>query len=114
MKKNRHEVGLYDPVGVDKEGNEITLMDVLASDPDPVMEEIEYKMDRERLMETMKKLTDKERKVLCLRYGLNGGGKRTQWEIARLLGISRSYVSRIEKKAVQAVSSLLGVAPGAG
>lgn len=109
-RKNRNEVGLYEPVGVDKEGNEVTLMDVLGSEPDSILEEIEYKLDRERLIEGIKKLSEKERKVLALRYGLNGGGRRTQWEIARLLGISRSYVSRIEKKAVQTVSSLLGAA----
>jgi RNA polymerase sporulation-specific sigma factor len=99
-KKSRSEVFLYDPIGTDKEGNEITLIDILGTDPDSVSELVEKFYESRRLREKLKKLTKRERKVLELRYGLGGGHRKTQREIARLFGISRSYVSRIEKKAL--------------
>lgn len=100
LKRVRGEVSLYDPIGVDREGNEITLIDVLGSDPDIVPELVEKRLDEGRLREKLKELGGKERQVLELRYGIAGGPRKTQREIARMLGISRSYVSRIEKKAV--------------
>jgi RNA polymerase sporulation-specific sigma factor len=100
-KRTRTEVSLYDPIGVDREGNEITLMDVLEATPDvEVVDMVGREMDRKRLVHYLSVLDSKERTVLELRYGLRGRISRTQREIARLLGISRSYVSRIEKKAV--------------
>jgi RNA polymerase sporulation-specific sigma factor len=96
----RGEVSLYDPIGVDREGNEITLIDVLGSDPDVVPDLVGKRLDESKLREKLKKLGGKERQVLELRYGISGGVRKTQREIARMLGISRSYVSRIEKKAV--------------
>ncbi|MDR9757921.1 MAG: sigma-70 family RNA polymerase sigma factor [Thermoanaerobacterales bacterium] len=99
-KKSRSEIFLYDPIGTDKEGNEITLIDILGTDPDSVSELVEKFYESRRLREKLKKLTKRERKVLELRYGLGGGHRKTQREIARLFGISRSYVSRIEKKAL--------------
>lgn len=100
-KKNRSEVSLYDPIGTDKEGNEITLMDVLGTGPEAISEMVENFFEERRLLEKVKKLNKRERKVLELRYGLFGSLKRTQREIARYLGISRSYVSRIEKRAIK-------------
>lgn len=100
LKRVRGEVSLYDPIGVDREGNEITLIDVLGSDPDIVPELVEKRLDERRLREKLQELGGKERQVLELRYGIAGGPRKTQREIARMLGISRSYVSRIEKKAV--------------
>ncbi|WP_209466621.1 RNA polymerase sporulation sigma factor SigK [Symbiobacterium terraclitae] len=100
LKRVRGEVSLYDPIGVDREGNEITLIDVLGSDPDVVPELVGKRLDESKLREKLKKLGGKERQVLELRYGISGGARKTQREIARMLGISRSYVSRIEKKAV--------------
>lgn len=99
-RKTRSEVSLYDPIGVDREGNEITLIDVLGSDPDVVPDLVGSKFEEKKLREKLARLQGKERKVLELRYGLGNGIRKTQREIARLLGISRSYVSRIEKKAV--------------
>ncbi|HHY39463.1 MAG TPA: RNA polymerase sporulation sigma factor SigK [Clostridia bacterium] len=99
-KRARKEVYLYEPIGTDKEGNEITLMDVLRSDPDDVSDCVGCRFDKARLEEVIKTLDKKERQVIEMRYGLRGQKRRTQREIARLLGISRSYVSRIEKKAV--------------
>lgn len=100
LKRVRGEVSLYDPIGVDREGNEIQLIDVLGSDPDVVPELVGRRLDESRLREKLKRLAGKERQVLELRYGISGGVRKTQREIARMLGISRSYVSRIEKKAV--------------
>ena len=99
-KRVRGEVSLYDPIGVDREGNEITLIDVLGSDPDVVPDLVGRKFEERNLREKLSKLASKERQVLEMRYGLGTGITKTQREIARILGISRSYVSRIEKKAV--------------
>jgi RNA polymerase sporulation-specific sigma factor len=100
LKRTRGEVSLYDPIGVDREGNEITLLDVLGSDPDVVPDLVGKRLDESKLREKLQSLGGKERQVLELRYGITGGLRKTQREIARMLGISRSYVSRIEKKAV--------------
>lgn len=98
-KKTRSEVMLDDPIGSDKEGNEITLMDILAADDD-VAETVEQTVEQEAMYRRMASLSRRERKVLELRYGLIGGIRKTQREISKLLGISRSYVSRIEKRAL--------------
>ncbi|QGG49363.1 RNA polymerase sigma factor [Heliorestis convoluta] len=108
MKKTRGEVSLHDPIGVDKEGNEITLIDILGSDGDSVPDIVESALEQARLLNKMKKLTKRERYVLELRYGLLSGVRQTQREIAKNLGISRSYVSRIEKRAVQKLMKDLG------
>lgn len=107
-KKIQNEVFLQDPIGVDKEGNEITLIDVISNDGDTVIEEVELKMQVKRLYNKMKSiLKNREKLVLELRYGLFNGSSKTQREIAQLLGISRSYVSRIEKKAIKKLSKEL-------
>ena len=104
-KKLKGEVSLYEPIGVDKEGNDIALMDILGTDPDMVMEEVELKIQARNLYNMMRKVLKKrEQIVLELRYGLLNGRHKTQREIAQLLGISRSYVSRIEKRAISKLS----------
>ena len=95
--KKKGEVSIYDPIGVDKEGNEISLMDVLGTEPDIVAETVETSFEYQMLMKRIKVLTKREKKVIELRFGLINGVKKTQREIAKMLGISRSYVSRIEK-----------------
>ncbi len=97
-KKVKQEISLNDPIGVDKDGNEITLEDILGGDSDEVPDEVELILLGEKLKRVIKKLKPRERKVLLMRYGLEGKKKYTQREIAGELGISRSYVSRIEKK----------------
>ncbi len=99
IRKLRQEVSIYDPIGYDKEGNEISLMDILTADSD-ILEEIEAKMQGEKVKDKMDALSGREREVIEMRYGIFNGLKETQRDIARKLGISRSYVSRIEKKAV--------------
>ncbi|HEY5583819.1 MAG TPA: RNA polymerase sporulation sigma factor SigK [Ruminiclostridium sp.] len=104
-KKTQSEVSLQDPIGVDGEGNEMTLIDILVNDADSIVEEVELKMEVKRLYNKMKEvLKNREKMILELRYGLLNGNSRTQLEIGRMLGISRSYVSRIEKKAIKKLS----------
>ena len=104
-KKIQSEVSLHDPIGVDREGNEITLIDVIGNEAESVIEEVELKMQVKRLYNKMKAVLKKrEKTVLELRYGLLNGTSKTQREIAGMLGISRSYVSRIEKKAIKKLS----------
>ncbi len=101
LKKSRGEVSIYDPIGIDKEGNEISLIDVLSSNAEAISDQVENEFEQKALLEKVKKLTKRERLVLELRYGLMNSPRRTQREIAKSLGISRSYVSRIEKRAIQ-------------
>lgn len=100
-KKTKVEVSLYDPIGVDKEGNEIALIDILGTEGDTVSETVESFYDQERVVKYLNHLNQREKSVLELRYGLLGGFRKTQRDIAKKMGISRSYVSRIEKKAIQ-------------
>jgi len=101
-KKTQSEVSLQDPIGVDRDGNEIALIDVIGNESESVVEEVELKMQVKRLYNKMKDvLKAREKMVLELRYGLLNGTGKTQREIAKMLGISRSYVSRIEKKAIK-------------
>jgi RNA polymerase sporulation-specific sigma factor len=101
-KKVKSEVYLHDPIGVDKEGNEISLMDVLSSEEDSIIEIVESKMQEKKLYNKINScLLDRERHIIEMRYGLLDGVPKTQREIAKMLGISRSYVSRIEKRALK-------------
>ena len=101
-KKNGKEVSLYEPIGTDREGNEIRLYDIMETDDDDIPEKIYLKENIQKLYEKVEsELSQREKLVLKMRYGLYNGEQYTQREIARQLGISRSYVSRIEKSAVQ-------------
>lgn len=102
--KRKAEVLLHDPIGTDKEGNEITLLDVLGTDSDDVLNEVDKKILEAKLYEVIKRLKIRERTVLAMRFGLPMGRRKTQKEIARTLGISRSYVSRIEKKVIAKIA----------
>lgn len=103
-KKLQGEMLIHEPIGSDKEGNEITLMDILGTDPDMICEKVQLNLEEEKLYDLLKELDYRERIVIKMRYGLQDGEQYTQREIAKHLGISRSYVSRIEKKAVQKLS----------
>lgn len=98
-KKKSREVSLYEPIGQDKEGNEIHLVDIIEQQTFDVVEDMELRDNIKKLMEYMKDdLTERERQILVMRYGLGGGKELTQNDVGELFGISRSYVSRIEKK----------------
>lgn len=101
-KKYKNDVSLSDPVGSDKDGNELTLMDLLYDSEDAVFVEVDKSIEREKFLSFIKGvLSEREYTVLCLRYGLKGGENYAQREVAKFLKISRSYISRIEKKAVE-------------
>ncbi len=100
ISREKSNVSIYDPIGVDKEGNEISLIDVL-SEGEGISDKVELEFEHNDLIKKMQKLSERERKVLMLRYGLMGTDRVTQNEIAKSLGISRSYVSRIEKRALK-------------
>lgn len=104
-KKTKSEVSLNDPIGADKEGNSISLIDILCTDENSVMDQVQLKMQVEKLYGRISKLlTSREKTVIELRYGLYGKVSLTQRETSQLLNISRSYVSRIEKKAIEKLS----------
>ena len=101
-KKTSREVSLYEPIGTDREGNEISLLDIIEQDQVDVVDRMETEDKLQRLKGLIaERLSDREREILTLRYGLMGGREVTQREIGRRLGISRSYVSRIEKRALE-------------
>ena len=101
-KKNKVQVSLQDPIGVDKEGNSISLIDILGTEADYVIDQVELKVQISKLYEKLDKiLTEREKEIIQLRYGLTPLGYKTQREISQKLNISRSYVSRIEKKALK-------------
>jgi RNA polymerase sporulation-specific sigma factor len=102
-KKYKGNLSLNDPIGVDKEGNELTIMDMIADDKD-VIEDVERGIVMEKLLEVTKSCLDqREYEIIKLRYGLEGVCMLTQREVADKFGISRSYISRIEKKAIEKI-----------
>ncbi|MCL6452274.1 MAG: RNA polymerase sporulation sigma factor SigK [Alicyclobacillus sp.] len=100
LKKTRKDISLNSPIGTDKEGNEITIGDILGSDADETEEEVSKRLEIRNMMNLMNILDERERKVIELRFGLRDGREWTQNEVADALGISRSYVSRLEKRAL--------------
>lgn len=101
-KKQSREVYLYEPIGTDKDGSTLDLLDILEAEEPDVVEQIDLSEKIEKLYELLDtKLTKREREILYLRYGLKQGKEITQKEIGERMGISRSYVSRIEKKALK-------------
>lgn len=99
-KKTKQEVSIYDPIGYDKEGNEISLIDILTEDNE-IIDTVDMKLQEEKIRGKIDILSKRERQVIEMRYGLLNGLKETQRDIAKKLGISRSYVSRIEKRALK-------------
>ena len=101
-KKHKNNVSLTDPVGTDKDGNELTLIDLLSEKEDSVFAQVEKNIQREKFVAILKKfLSEREFTILSMRYGLEDGAALPQREVAQKLGISRSYISRIEKRAIE-------------
>ena len=96
----KSEVSFDEPLNTDFEGNELLLSDVLGTPADSVYGDVEANAEKEQLKEALKKLSDRERKIMYLRFGLGGGEEMTQKDVADLLGISQSYISRLEKKII--------------
>ena len=107
-KKLQGEVSLSDSIETDKDGNALYLMDIVGED-DTMFSDLQDKEDSILIRRLVREcLTPREREIITLRYGIGGGEPRTQREIASLLGISRSYVSRIEKRALEKLETALG------
>ena len=99
---------MYEKIGTDQEGRDLRLMDVLESEPVDVIENLETRKAVLRMKECMERvLNERERGVIAGRYGLNGEKERTQREIAAAMGISRSYVSRLEKRALEKIKDAM-------
>ena len=96
----RTEVSLDEPLNTDWDGNELLLSDVLGTEADTVMRPIEDDVDRQLLGAALNKLNDREREIIVLRFGLNGRAEQTQKEVADIMGISQSYISRLEKRII--------------
>lgn len=109
-KKIKAEVSLNVPIGIDNDGNSISFDDILGTDPDDILNSLSLKIQVSQLLRSLDKvLTDREKQIVLMRYGIKGCEAKTQREIAAELGISRSYVSRIEKKALQKLKDYLKV-----
>lgn len=107
-KKCSREVSIYEPIGTDREGNEISLLDIIEVEQTDVVENMQMSEDILHLQEHIDhKLDDREKEILLMRYGLRGQKELTQREIGEKLNISRSYISRIEKKALQKLKKAL-------
>ena len=99
--RTRNEVSFEEPLNVDWDGNELLLSDVMGTDPDLVGRELEMETERELLGEALGKLSPREQRIMQMRYGLSGGREKTQREVADELGISQSYISRLEKRIIK-------------
>lgn len=107
-RKSRGDVSIFEPIGTDKEGNQIHLVDVIENDQNDVLEDISRANDLKKLKNGMKQILSKrEYYILVKRFGLDGNDELTQRQIAKELGISRSYVSRIEKAALKKLKKML-------
>ena len=100
ISSHRGDVSLDEPINTDWEGGELLLGDVLGTDPETVSRELEDDVDRTLLRAALERLPRKEQTIVSLRYGLGGGGEKTQKEVADLMGISQSYISRLEKRII--------------
>ena len=101
QRKYKCEVSLNEPIGTDADGNQISLRDILGTEGDVVADEVALSCEYRNLRKHMQCLTEREQKVIAMRYGLSGGEALTQKDVGHSLGVSRSYVSRIEKKALE-------------
>jgi RNA polymerase sporulation-specific sigma factor len=107
-KKHANDVSLSDPIGTDKDGNELSLIDLLCEKEDAVFSQVDRSIEREKLISFLKaNLSKREYTVICLRYGLKCKRPYAQREVAKFLQISRSYVSRIEKKVLEKLKNKL-------
>lgn len=100
ISSHKSDVSLDEPINTDWDGNELHLGDVLGTDPDAVSRPLEDDVDLQLLRQAMGQLSDKEKTIVSLRYGIGGGREKTQKEVADLLGISQSYISRLEKRII--------------
>ena len=108
LSRRRQEVSLDEPLNVDGEGNELLLADILGTDSDAVYTHMENEVERQLLTEGLRKLSSREKQIIEMRFGIGGTEERTQKEVADMLGISQSYISRLEKKIIQRLRKEIG------
>lgn len=108
-KRRKTEISFEDSLSYDADGNELHLEDVLGTDKDIVPKELEDKVERKILIEEINKLNERDRKIMILRYGLFGHEEVTQKDVADMLGISQSYISRIEKKVIRRLKNIVKI-----
>lgn len=106
-KRRKTEISFEDALNYDSEGNELHLEDILGTEEDIVIKEFENSMDKKMLANEINKLDSRDKQIMVLRYGLNNTEEYTQKEVAEMLGISQSYISRIEKKVIKNLKNLL-------
>ncbi|MCL2752001.1 MAG: RNA polymerase sporulation sigma factor SigE [Firmicutes bacterium] len=98
--RQKGEVSFDEPLNIDGDGNALLLSDILGTDAETVSKNIETTMENELLWSALNRLTDREKRIMCMRFGLAGAQEKTQKEVADMLGISQSYISRLEKKII--------------
>lgn len=108
-KKRKTDISLDESLSYDSEGNELKLEDILGTESDIVTKNLEEKDMKKIMLKEISKLSERDRQIMVLRYGLNGNDELTQKEVAELLGMSQSYISRIEKKVISKISSMLQI-----
>ena len=108
-KRKKIEISLEDTLNYDAEGNELHLEDILGTEDDVVPNELENNMNKEILQKEIEILDDREKEIMTLRYGLNNTEEYTQKEVADMLGISQSYISRIEKKIIRKLQNIMKI-----
>ena len=108
LSKRKAEVSLDEPLNVDGEGNELLLADILGTDSDAIYTHVENQVERQLLEEGLSHLSKREQQIIEMRFGLDGEDERTQKEVADLLGISQSYISRLEKKIINRLKKEIG------
>ncbi|MBQ2872478.1 MAG: RNA polymerase sporulation sigma factor SigK [Bacilli bacterium] len=106
-KRKRTEISFEDSLSYDADGNELHLEDVLGTESDIVTKGLDDELDKSMMLEEIEKLTPRDKEIIELRYGLNGKREMTQKDVASLLGISQSYISRIEKKVIKKLKSII-------
>ena len=106
-KRKRTEVSFEDSLSYDADGNELHLEDVLGTESDIVTKGLDDELDKNMMLEEIEKLNPRDKEIIELRYGLNGKKEMTQKDVATLLGISQSYISRIEKKVIKKLKSII-------
>lgn len=105
--QKKNEISIEEPLNTDYDGNELLLCDVLGSDADIINRDIEQELERDLLLDAVSKLNTREAMIMELRFGLNGNTEHTQKQVADLLGISQSYISRLEKKIIRRLKNEL-------
>ena len=108
-KKRKADVSLDESLSYDSEGNELHLEDILGTDSDIVTKDIEQNDMKKIMLKEINKLNERDKQIITLRYGLNGNDELTQKEVAELLGMSQSYISRIEKKVINKISNIIKI-----